>query len=91
MQACDNNPAEWRDRVGLFTPETPLANGAGLDRFGAKPDLAAARRAIWFGAPDLAAERALCGQMQMAVLDHAPHMHLDRILQATCFRVRHAG
>ncbi len=46
MQAYNNNLAEWRDRVGLFTPETPLANGAGLDRFGAKPDLAAARRAI---------------------------------------------
>lgn len=199
MQAYNDNPAEWRDRVGLFTPETPLANDAGLDRFGAQPDLAAARRAIqaagykgerlvmmqptdhpvnnamsqvgadlfkqlglnvdtqamdagtmfqrrvnregvdkggwscfpsmvggadtlnpavsyltrgnggdawygwptipeleaaraaWFGAPDLAAERALCEQMQMAVLDHAPHMHLGQILQATCFRAGVSG
>ena len=194
MQAFSNDPSEWRDRVGLFTPGTPLATDAGMDRFAAKPDLAAikqqiqaagykgervvimqptdhpvnnvmalvaadlfkriglnvdiqamdagtmfqrrgnregvdkggwscfpsmvggsdvlnpavsfltrgngkdawygwptipkleAARAAWFDAPDLPAQQALCAQMQIAVLDDAPHISLGQILQPTSYR-----
>ena len=194
MQAFSSDPEQWRDGVGLFTPGTPMATSAGLDRFPAKPDLDAARRAIqaagyrgerlvmmqptdhpvnnamsqvgadlfkriglnvdiqamdagtmfqrranregvdkggwscfpsmvggadtlnpavsfltrgngrdawygwptipkledaraaWFDAPGLAAQQALCAQMQVAVLDDAPHIQLGQILQPTCFR-----
>ncbi len=46
MQAFSSDPSLWKDGVGLFTPETPMANAAGLDRLRAEPDLAAAKRAI---------------------------------------------
>jgi peptide/nickel transport system substrate-binding protein len=39
--------ALWRDRVGIFTPETPLANAAGLDVISAqKPDFASLAKAM---------------------------------------------
>ncbi len=48
-------------------------------------------RAAWFDAPDLAAQQALCGQMQVAVLDAAPHIQLGQILQPTSFRANLTG
>ena len=36
----------WRDNVGMFCPDTPLATDVGLPKPGAKPDLAAAKRAV---------------------------------------------
>lgn len=199
MEAFSNDPTTWQSGVGLFTPGTPMATSAGLDRFAAEPDLDAARRAIqasgyagerlvmmqptdhpvnnamsqvgadlfkriglnvdlqamdagtmfqrranrdsvdkggwscfpsmvggadtlnpavsfltrgngadawygwptipaledaraaWFDAPDLAAQRALCGQMQVAVLDAAPHLSLGQILQPTSIRANVTG
>ena len=32
MQAFSSDPTLWRDKVGLFTPGTPMASDAGLDR-----------------------------------------------------------
>jgi peptide/nickel transport system substrate-binding protein len=198
MQAFSNDPAMWKERVGLFTPGTPMATDAGLDAF-ANPDLLAARRAIadagyanqrvvvmqpadhpvnntmaqvgadlmkqiglnvdiqamdagtmfqrranresvdkggwsvfpsmvggadtltpavsfltrgngadawygwptipkleaaraaWFDAPDLTAQRALCAEMQRAVLDSTPHIHLGQILQPTAIRTGITG
>ena len=46
MEAFSSDRASWRDHVGLFTPDTPMATSAGLDRFPAEPDLDAAKRAI---------------------------------------------
>jgi len=46
MEAFSSDRSEWRDQVGLFTPGTPMATAAGLDRFPAQPDLDAAKRAI---------------------------------------------
>ena len=199
MEAFSSDPTEWRDKVGLFTPGTPMATGAGMDRFAAKPDLDAAKRAVaaagykgerlvvmqptdhpvnnvmaqvgadlfkrmglnvdiqamdagtmfqrranresvdkggwscfpsmvggadvlnpavsfltrgnganawygwptipkleaaraaWFEAPDLAAQQALCGDMQVAVLDSAPHIPLGQILQPTSYRTTLTG
>ncbi|MDP9095789.1 MAG: ABC transporter substrate-binding protein [Pseudomonadota bacterium] len=194
MEAFSSDRAQWRDRVGLFTPGTPMATDAGMDRFPAQPDLDAAKRAIaaagyggervvvmqptdhpvnnvmaqvgadlfkrlglnvdlqamdagtmfqrranrdgvdkggwsvfpsmvggadclnpavsfltrgngadawygwptiplleteraaWFDAPDIRLQRALCDQMQVAVLDNAPHIQLGQILQPTAYR-----
>ena len=194
MEAFSSDPTTWRTPLGLFTPGTPMASTAGLDRFSGHPDLAAARRAIaaagyggerlvimqptdhpvnnamaqvgadlfkrlglnvdmqamdagtmfqrranregvdhggwscfpsmvggadtlnpavsfltrgngkdgwygwptipaleaaraaWFDAPDEAAQQALCAQMQVAVLDYAPHIPLGQILQPTAYR-----
>jgi len=199
MQAFSNDPTMWKDRVGLFTPGTPMANDAGLDALPAEPDLAAGRLAIaaagyagqrvvvmqptdhpvnntmaqvgadlmkqiglnvdiqamdagtmfqrranregvdkggwsvfpsmvggadtltpavsfltrgngadawygwptipkleaarsaWFDAPDLATQRVLCAEMQRAVLDAAPHIHLGQILQPTAVRTAITG
>ena len=199
MEAFSSDPTEWRDKVGLFTPDTPMATSAGMDRFAGKPDLAAAKRAIaaagyqgervvvmqptdhpvnnamaqvgadlfthiglnvdlqamdagtmfqrranregvdkggwsvfpsmvggadalnpavsfltrgngleawygwptipaletaraaWFDAPDLPAQQALCGKMQVAVLDYAPHLQLGQILQPTSYRTNITG
>ena len=46
MQAFSNDASLWRDRVGLFTPDTPMATEAGMDRFAARPDVSAAKQAI---------------------------------------------
>lgn len=46
MQAFSSDASMWRNRCGLFTPDTPLANAAGLDRFPQKPDLAKAKRDV---------------------------------------------
>lgn len=194
MEAFSGDRSQWRDHVGLFTPGTPMATTAGLDRFPAEPDLEAAKRAIqaagykgervvvmqptdhpvnnvmaqvgadlfkriglnvdiqamdagtmfqrranregvdkggwsvfpsmvggadtlnpavsfltrgnganawygwptipaleaeraaWFDAPDLQTQKALCSDMQIAVLDNAPHIQLGQILQPTSFR-----
>jgi peptide/nickel transport system substrate-binding protein len=199
MEAFSNDSTTWMTGVGLFTPGTPMATSAGLDRFAAEPDLEAAKRALaasgyggervvvmqptdhpvnnamsavgadlfqriglnvdvqamdagtmfqrranresvdhggwscfpsmvggadslnpavsflcrgnganawygwptipaletaraaWFDAPDLAAQRALCAQMQIAVLDAAPHISLGQILQPTSFRDNISG
>ena len=199
MEAFSSDRSQWRDRVGLFTPGTPMATEAGMDRLPARPDLEAAKRAVaasgyggervvvmqptdhpvnnvmsqvgadllkqiglnvdlqamdagtmfqrranregvdkggwsvfpsmvggadclnpavsfltrgngadawygwptipaletdraaWFDAPDLASQRALCGQMQVAVLDAAPHIQLGQILQPTCYRTTVTG
>ena len=198
MQAFSNDPAMWKDRVGLFTPGTPMATDAGLEP-SAEPDIAVARKAItaagyagqrvvvmqptdhpvnntmaqvgadlmkqlglnvdlqamdagtmfqrranresvdkggwsvfpsmvggadtltpavsfltrgngadawygwptipkleaaraaWFDAPDLPAQRALCADMQRAVLEAAPHIHLGQILQPTAIRTGITG
>ncbi|WP_158743805.1 ABC transporter substrate-binding protein [Acidisphaera sp. L21] len=199
MEAFSSDPTEWRDKVGLFTPGTPMATKAGMDRFHDKPDLEAAKRAVqaagykgervvvmqptdhpvnnvmsqvgadlfkriglnvdlqamdagtmfqrranregvdkggwscfpsmvggadvlnpavsfltrgngadawygwptipkletaraaWFDAPDLPTQQALCGEMQMAVLDGAPHIPLGQILQPTSYRATLTG
>lgn len=199
MEAFSSDRSQWHDRVGLFTPDTPMATTAGLDRFPAQPDLEAAKRAIagsgykgervvvmqptdhpvnntmaqvgadlfkqiglnvdiqamdagtmfqrranredvdkggwsafpsmiggadalnpavsfltrgngaeawygwptipvleteraaWFDAPDIAAQQELCSQMQIAVLDNAPHIQLGQILQPTCYRTAVTG
>jgi peptide/nickel transport system substrate-binding protein len=44
MQAFSNDDTMWRDRCGVFTPGTPMANEAGMDRFSSTPDLDKARR-----------------------------------------------
>jgi len=44
MQAFSSDSTMWRDGVGLFTPGTPMANGAGLDH--AAPDMAESRRRV---------------------------------------------
>jgi peptide/nickel transport system substrate-binding protein len=36
----------WNERIGIFTPGSPLANDAGLDRFDGPRDLDAAKRQI---------------------------------------------
>ena len=36
----------WNDQIGIFTPGTPLATDAGLERFNGPRDLAAARAAL---------------------------------------------
>ncbi|MGI4793415.1 MAG: ABC transporter substrate-binding protein [Janthinobacterium lividum] len=46
MEAFSSERSEWHDHVGLFTPGTPMATTAGLDRFAAAPDIAAAKKAI---------------------------------------------
>ena len=199
MEAFSNDPTEWRDKVGLFTPGTPMASEAGMDRFPPKPDLEAAKKAIqaagykgerlvvmqptdhpvnnvmalvaadvfkriglnvdvqamdagtmfqrrgnregvdkggwscfpsmiggadvlnpavsfltrgngaeawygwptipkletaraaWFDAPDLPAQQALCADMQVDVLDSAPHISLGQILQPTSYRASVTG
>ena len=199
MEAFSNDRLQWRDHVGLFTPGTPMATAAGLDRFPAQPDLDAAKRAIaaagykgervvvmqptdhpvnnamaqvgadlfkriglnvdlqamdagtmfqrranresvdkggwsvfpsmvggadalnpavsfltrgngadawygwptipaleteraaWFDAPDADTQQALCSQMQIAVLDNAPHIPLGQILQPTSYRKNVTG
>ncbi len=199
MEAFSSDQSQWRDRVGLFTPGTPMATDAGMDRLPAKPDLDVAKKAVaasgyrdervvvmqptdhpvnnvmaqvgadlfkqiglnvdlqamdagtmfqrranregvdkggwsvfpsmvggadclnpavsfltrgngadawygwptipaletqraaWFDAPDIAAQRALCGQMQVAVLDDAPHIQLGQILQPTSYRMNVTG
>ena len=65
-----------------------LCRGNGAEAWYGWPTIPAleAARAAWFEAPDLAAQRALCGQMQVAVLDAAPHIPLGQILQPTAYR-----
>ena len=46
MEAFSSDPTEWRDKVGLFTPDTPMATSVGMDRFPASPDLQSAKRAV---------------------------------------------
>ncbi len=48
-------------------------------------------RAAWFDAPDPAAQRTLCEQMQVAALEQAPHIPLGQILQPTSFRANVTG
>jgi len=44
--AAGEDPSLWRDHVGFFCPNTPLANTAGLSVFDGPRDLNAARKAI---------------------------------------------
>jgi peptide/nickel transport system substrate-binding protein len=72
MQAVvDDDPAMWRDKVGVFTPGTPLATDAGIEVFtrardyaGVKRDLAAAgyngEKVTFIAATDFPAINALC-------------------------------
>jgi peptide/nickel transport system substrate-binding protein len=47
MQAvAGTDPAGWRDRIGLFGPEAPLANDAGIAVFDEPRDYAAVRREL---------------------------------------------
>ncbi|MBR0643270.1 ABC transporter substrate-binding protein [Plastoroseomonas hellenica] len=46
MATGGTDPALWRDGVGFFCPETPLANDAGLTAATAPRDRAAVRRAL---------------------------------------------
>jgi peptide/nickel transport system substrate-binding protein len=48
-------------------------------------------RAAWFDAPDLHTQQALCADMQVAVLDSAPHISLGQILQPTAYRATVTG
>jgi peptide/nickel transport system substrate-binding protein len=41
-----SDPSGWRDRVGFFCPDTPMASEAGLEALIGKRDLEAARQAI---------------------------------------------
>ena len=199
MEAFSSDRSQWRDGVGLFTPGTPMASDAGMDRISGPVDLAAARRAItaagyrnervvvmqptdhpvnnamaamgadlfgrlglnvdiqamdagtmfqrranregvdkggwsafpsmvggtdslnpavsflargngadawygwptipgleaaraaWFQAPDLATQQRCCADMQLALLDNAPHLQLGQILQPTSYRTNLAG
>ncbi len=70
-----------------------LTRGNGADAWYGWPTIPRleAARAAWFDAPDLAAQQALCGQMQVAVLDDAPHIQLGQILQPTSFRAGLTG
>jgi peptide/nickel transport system substrate-binding protein len=40
------DPSGWRDRVGFFCPDTPMASDAGMEALTGRRDLNAARRAI---------------------------------------------
>ena len=40
------DPASWRDKVGYFCPDTPMANDAGLDALTSPRDPAAVKRAL---------------------------------------------
>ena len=70
-----------------------LTRGNGADAWYGWPTIPKLEeaRAAWFDAPDLAAQQALCGQMQVAVLDAAPHIQLGQILQPTSFRANLTG
>lgn len=46
MAMAGTDPALWRDRVGYFTPDTPLANDAGIEVVAAPVDAAAVRQAL---------------------------------------------
>ena len=46
MASAGTDPSLWRDGVGFFCPETPLANDAGLSAVTAPRDRAAVRRAL---------------------------------------------
>lgn len=46
MAAAGTDPSLWRDGVGVFTPDTPLANDAGMAAVTAPRDRAAVRRAL---------------------------------------------
>lgn len=46
MAAAGNDPASWRDGVGYFCPDTPMASDAGLSVLTTARDLDAVRRAI---------------------------------------------
>lgn len=41
-----SDPSGWRDHVGIFCPNTPMANDAGIEALTGKRDLSTARRAI---------------------------------------------
>jgi peptide/nickel transport system substrate-binding protein len=72
MQAVvGEDPKMWRDKVGVFTPGTPLATDAGIDVFSSAPDfdrvkrdLAAAgykgEKVTFIAATDFPAINALC-------------------------------
>ena len=40
------DPSGWRDHVGFFCPNTPMANDAGMEALSGRRDLSTARRAI---------------------------------------------
>ncbi len=45
--AAGTDPKMWRDKVGIFTPDTPMANTAGMDIITApKPDMATLAKAM---------------------------------------------
>ncbi len=46
MEAFSSDETTWRDGMGLFTPGTPMANAAGLDRFAGTMTPDQARRAV---------------------------------------------
>lgn len=46
MAAAAGDPSLWRAGVGVFPPETPMANDAGLDAITGKRDLEASRKAL---------------------------------------------
>ncbi|HYZ24365.1 MAG TPA: ABC transporter substrate-binding protein [Rhodopila sp.] len=72
MQAvAGDDAAMWRDKVGVFTPGTPLATDAGIGVFSAAPDYAKVRRDLaaagyrgepvtFIAATDFPAINALC-------------------------------
>lgn len=46
MSAFSSDPSLWHVKAGVFTPGTPMANGAGLDRLFGATDFARAKAAI---------------------------------------------
>jgi peptide/nickel transport system substrate-binding protein len=46
MAMAGTDPDLWRDRVGYFTPDTPLANEAGMEAIAGQVDTAAVRQAL---------------------------------------------
>lgn len=46
IAAAGEDRAMWRDRMGFFHPDSPMASTAGLDSFPAKPDLAKVKAAV---------------------------------------------
>ena len=70
-----------------------LARGNGLDGWYGWPTIPKleAARIAWFQAPTLAAQQASCAEMQLAMLDDAPHLQLGQILQPTSYRATLTG
>ncbi len=70
-----------------------LTRGNGRDAWYGWPEIPKLEeaRAAWMQADSLEEQKRLCADMQLAVLDAAPHIHLGQILQPTAYRSTVAG